>query len=79
MATFTLDFADGRCRYARGRSLDEAIEDALMACEATDTPCNILDDKLRRVAEVNLSHTGHTPECVKMRWAAIRVKQPEAC
>ena len=40
--TFNLDFSDGRARIARGRGIEQAKADALMATEATNTSCRIL-------------------------------------
>lgn len=40
--TYTLDFADGRCRLAEGHGLEAAKADALRASETTHTPCVVL-------------------------------------
>lgn len=54
---FTLDFSDGRARYARGRGIEQAKADALQAAEATHTSCRVLRSfaPYGRVGEVNYS------------------------
>lgn len=42
---FTLDFADGRCRYSHGNTLAAAIADAERACIATLTDVILLHRK----------------------------------
>jgi hypothetical protein len=50
--SFYLDFSDGRCRSTRARTLDLAVSEAIDAAQATNTPCKVLDDAYKCVAEV---------------------------
>lgn len=50
-ATF-IDFKDGRCRRLRATEDAAIVQEAILACSATQTEANLLDDQLKRVAEV---------------------------
>jgi hypothetical protein len=47
-----ISFADGRCRYLRANTVARQVEEAIMACDATQDEATLLDDKLAVVAHV---------------------------
>lgn len=47
-----ISFDDGRCRRLRTTQEPTQVEEAILACDATQTEANLLDESLNVVARV---------------------------